>query len=93
MDKLTGKQLDLLIELTDIKSESVIRALHLHLIENKSQIEAAETVGITQGVVSKRLKAIKDADCIARKLSDYYLLERLLPLIDSEVLTDLLKKR
>ena len=93
MDKLTGKQLALLIELTDIRSESVVRALHLHLIEGKSQEEAAEIVGISQAMISKRLRAIKKAEDIVRKLSNYYFFERLLPLIDVELLTDLAEHR
>lgn len=93
VDKLKEKQLDLLIALTGIRSESVVRALHLHLVEGKPQYEAAEIVGVSQALISKRTKAIREAEVLARKLSNYYLFERLLPLIDLELLTEFFEQR
>ncbi len=93
MTDLKARQLNLLIELTEIRSEAIERALHLCLLEGKTQEEAAKIVGVSQAIISKRLKVIKEKDALVRKLTTCLFVERLLPLVDAQLLTEILEQR
>lgn len=71
--QVTKSQLLLLIKLTKIRSPELINALELYLVGGLTQRQAAEEAGITQGLLSIRLRTLREIEEIVCELQPYYL--------------------
>ena len=66
------EQLELLIDLTSIRSDSLLVALKAYFCEGLTQDDAAALGGITQPVLNRRIKAVQDVNETVSQLSKYY---------------------
>ncbi|WP_163933938.1 PapB/FocB family fimbrial expression transcriptional regulator [Paraferrimonas sp. SM1919] len=67
-----SNHLNLLMELTSIRSEPVIKGLHLHLCEGFTQAEAAQKAAVAQSLLSRRVTILNKVNQTVKNLSVYY---------------------
>lgn len=69
---MTNEQLDLLLKLTRIRSETLIAAVRAVLIDGVSQKAAAGSFGVNEGQLSRRLASLRETEEIVLQLAAFY---------------------
>lgn len=69
---MTNEQLDLLLKLTNFRSESLILAIQDHLLLGLKAQAAADKHEIDKSILSRRLKSLKETEQIVKNLAKFY---------------------
>lgn len=69
---MTDEQLNLLLKLTNFRSENLILAIKDHLLFGIKAQAAADKHEIDKSILSRRLKSLKETERIVKDLARFY---------------------